>query len=97
MKIENAAFKPSILLLDLEEFQTVRWENADADRAYTIVARQFVTAADGTRARAFESPEIPPNGAWEFDFTTLEPAVHRYFTTVGAQTIPGLVDTRPEQ
>ncbi len=40
---------------------------------------------------------IGPGESWEFDFRTLDVAVHRYFMTLGAQSIPGLVDTRPEQ
>ena len=42
-------------------------------------------------------PVIAGGESWELDFTTLDEAVHRYFTTLGAQTIPGLVDTRPAQ
>ena len=95
--IENAAFKPAIHELDLDEFQIVRWENSDTDRSYVVTSRDRVENEAGDRVRLFESPEIPPGGTWEFDFSTLEVGVHRYFTTVGAQTIPGLMDTRPAQ
>ena len=91
--IRNASFRPSNLTIDLAEFQIVRWENEDVDREYMITSRS--RGDDGERL--FESPVIPPGGSWELDFSTLEEDVHRYFTTLGAQTIPGLVDTRPAQ
>ena len=91
--IRNASFRPSNLTLDLDEFQIVQWENEDADREYVITSR--ARGDDGERM--FESPVIGPGETWELDFTTLEEDVHRYFTTLGAQSIPGLVDTRPEQ
>ena len=91
--IRNASFRPSNLTLDLTEFQIVRWENEDTDREYMITSR--ARGDDGERL--FESPVIGAGGSWELDFSQLEEAVHRYFTTLGAQTIPGLVDTRPEQ
>ena len=91
--IRNASFRPSNLTLDLTEFQIVRWENEDTDRDYTIISRARGEGGD----RLFESPAIGPGETWELDFSALDEAVHRYFTTVGAQTIPGLVDTRPAQ
>ena len=91
--IRNASFRPANLTIDLAEFQIVRWENEDADREYVITSRN--RGDDGERL--FESPVLANGDTWELDFTTLEEAVHRYFTTLGAQTIPGLVDTRPEQ
>ena len=33
----------------------------------------------------------------EFDYSTLEPAIHRYGAFIGFNRIPGSVDTRPEQ
>ncbi len=92
VRISNASFRPANLTIDLDEIQTIRWVNED-DREYTIISRQ--RGDDGERL--FESPLLGPGDEWEFDFTTLEPAVHRYFMTLGAQTIPGLVDTRPAQ
>jgi hypothetical protein len=92
IRITNASFSPAVQTLDLNQFQVLRWENHD-DVPYVIVSRD----RDENRDRIFESPEVPPGGTWEFEISTLEPDVHRYFTTRGAQTIPGLVDTRPAQ
>ncbi len=91
VRINNASFRPSNLTIDLDELQIVRWINED-DREYTIVSRARV---DGERV--FQSPVLGPGDEWEFDFTTVPPDVHRYFMELGAQTIPGLVDTRPAQ
>ncbi len=86
VRIRNASFQPAVLELNVNQTPVVRWENLD-DVEYTILARR----------QEFESPPLPPGGSWEFDFSTLEPAVYRYLITRGAQTIPGLVDTRPAQ
>jgi plastocyanin len=86
IKISNGSFQPANLTLDTAEMPIVRWQNLD-DVEYTIIAR----------GREFESPPLPQGGSWEFDFSALEPGVYRYFTTRGAQNIPGLVDTRPAQ
>jgi plastocyanin len=86
IKIFNAAFQPAVLELDPNTFPVVRWENTD-DVEYTIFAR----------GDEFESPVITPGATWDFDFSTLEPGVYRYFIIRGAQTIPGLIDTRPAQ
>ncbi|MEE8330748.1 MAG: hypothetical protein V3R84_03170 [Acidimicrobiia bacterium] len=86
VKILNASFQPAVLDLDTTEVPIVRWENID-DIEYTIFAR----------GKEFESPVIPPGGTWDFDFTSLELGVYRYFIVRGAQTIPGLVDTRTAQ
>ncbi len=91
VRIRNASFRPSNLTIDIDELQIVRWINED-DREYTITSRARV---DGERV--FQSPVLGPGDEWEFDFTTVEPDVHRYFMELGAQTIPGLVDTRPAQ
>ncbi len=91
--IRNASFRPSNLTIDLDEFQIVRWENEDTDREYMITSRE----RDDNGDRVFEGPLLGPGDSWELDFSQLEVAVHRYFTTLGAQTIPGLVDTRPAQ
>lgn len=91
VRIRNASFRPSNLTIDIDEFQIVRWINED-DREYQITSRARV---DGERV--FQSPLLGPGDQWEFDFTTVDPDVHRYFTELGAQTIPGLVDTRPAQ
>lgn len=88
--IKNGRFSPSNLELDLENEFTVRWENQDFERdfEYQIISR---TRGD------FESPVLKPGDSWEFDFRTLEPAVHRYNTFLGNQRIPGQVDTRPQR
>jgi plastocyanin len=86
IKIFNAAFQPAVIDLDPSRFPVVRWENTD-DVEYTIFAR----------GDEFESPVIQPGMTWDFDFSTLEPGVYRYFTVRGAQSIPGLIDTRPAQ
>ena len=91
VRIQNASFKPANLTLDLDEFQVVRWENED-DRTYQVFSRNKV---DGEFE--WQSPELNQGDAFEFDFTTLDVSVHRYFMTLGAQTIPGLIDTRPSQ
>ncbi len=91
VRIRNASFRPSNLTLDLNEFQIVRWINED-DREYQITSRARVEGEP-----VFQGPLLGPGDEWEFDFTTLDPDVHRYFMELGAQTIPGLVDTRPAQ
>ncbi len=91
--IRNASFRPANLTIDLAEFQIIRWENEDADREYMVTSRS--RGDDGERL--FESPVLGPGDSWELDISQFETAVHRYFTTLGAQTIPGLVDTRPAQ
>lgn len=86
IKIFNAAFQPAVLELDPGAFPVIRWENTD-DVEYTIFAR----------GGEFESPVLGPGATWDFDFSTLEPNVYRYFIIRGAQRIPGLIDTRPAQ
>jgi hypothetical protein len=86
IRITNASFQPAVLELDPTVVPVVRWENLD-DVEYIIFGR----------GDAFESPAVPPGGTWEFDFSTLEPAVYRYLIIRGNQTIPGLIDTRPAQ
>jgi len=85
--ISNGAFQPAVVDLDLDEFQIVRWENTD-DREYIIVSR--------TRG-LFESPLLAKGDTFEFDFTTLDVDVYRYFLEIGNQIVPGLIDTRPQQ
>lgn len=92
VKIVNASFRPSVLNLDLDSQTTVRWLNED-DFEYELISRD----RDDNGDRLFESGPLGKGGQFEFDFSTLDPAVYRYFITRGAQTIPGLVDTRPAQ
>ena len=84
--IENGKLTPSNLEIDLDEFWIVRWENHDPPREYTIISRD---------AGLFESPLLLPGDSWEFDFHTLDEGLHRYNTFIGAQRIPGYVETRP--
>lgn len=83
--ISNGAFQPAVVELDLDEFQIVLWENTD-DREYVITSRN---------RGEFQSPTLLLGDTFEFDFTTLEVDVHRYFLEIGNQIVPGLIDTRP--
>jgi hypothetical protein len=86
VRLDNGVFRPSNLRIDLAETQIVQWVNEDP-REYVIVG------SGGT----FESPTLAQGDTFEFDFSTLEPAIHRYNALIGFQRIPGSVDTRPEQ
>jgi hypothetical protein len=86
VRLSNGAFRPANLAIDVEEVQIVQWVNEDP-REYIIVG------TGGT----FESPPLNEGDTFEFDFSTLEPAIHRYNALIGFQRIPGSVDTRPEQ
>lgn len=83
VRITNGTFRPANLAFDLREIQVVRWVNED-DQEYVVSAR------DDT----FESPPLERGDTFEFDFSALEPAIHRYIATIGFQLIPGSVDTR---
>ena len=86
VRLNNGVFRPANLAIDLEVTQTVQWINEDP-REYIIVG------SGGT----FESPPLNQGDTFEFDFSTLEPGIHRYNALIGFQRIPGSVDTRPEQ
>ena len=86
VKISNGVFRPSNLKLDLNEIQSVRWENED-DVEYIILGNGGI----------FESPPLNQGDTFEFDFSTLDPGIHRYNAIVGFQRLPGSVDTRPDQ
>ena len=86
VRLSNGVFRPSNLAIDIEVTQIVQWINEDP-REYIIVG------SGGT----FESPPLNQGDTFEFDFSTLEPAIHRYNALIGFQRIPGSVDTRPEQ
>lgn len=86
VRLSNGVFRPSNLSVDIEEIQIVQWINED-DREYII------SGSGGT----FESPPLNQGDTFEFDFSTLEPGIHRYNALIGFQRIPGSVDTRPEQ
>ena len=86
--ISNGAFRPSNLDVDLDETPIVRWVHDDtADREYVIEARNG----------EFISDPMGPGDEFEFDFSTLEPGIYRYFSFLGLTRVPGTVDTRPEQ
>ncbi len=85
VRIDNGVFRPSNLKIDLNEIWIVQWINEDP-REYALV--------DSTGA--FETT-IAQNEVFEFDYSTLEPGIHRYNALIGFQRIPGSVDTRPAQ
>lgn len=82
--IKNGKFTPALLEIELEEKWIVRWVNEDPPREYVIASKDV-----------FESPTLLPGDSFEFDFSGLEPAIYRYFTFIGNQRVPGMVDTRP--
>ena len=88
VSINNGAFRPSNLDVNVEETPIVRWVHEDtAEREYVIEARNG----------EFISPPLNTGDEFEFDFSTLEPAIYRYFSFLGLTRVPGTVDTRPEQ
>jgi hypothetical protein len=84
--ISNGVFSPSTLKLDITEIQTVRWTNEDK-------FEYLLTSASD----AWEPITLLEGDSFEFDFSTLEPAIHRYNATLGFNRVPGSVDTRPDQ
>ncbi len=84
--IENGKFTPAVLDIQLENEWIVRWVNSDPPREYVLVSGD-----------TFESPLLLPGDVFEFDFSELEPAIYRYYTYIGNQRVPGMVDTRPER
>lgn len=88
VSIQNGAFRPSNLDVNLDVTPIVRWVHEDtAEREYVIAAR----------TGEFESPPLNTGDTFEFDFGTLEPGIYRYFSFLGNTRVPGTVDTRPEQ
>jgi hypothetical protein len=85
VQIDNGVFRPANLKMDLEKAWIVRWINDD-DVEYLL---------QGTEDE-FEV-QLGPGASFEFDYSTLEPDIHRYRAFVGFNRIPGSVDTRPEQ
>lgn len=86
VRLTNGAFQPSNLTLNLDEVQIVQWLNED-EREYVILGSGGL----------FESEPLGQGDTFEFDFSTVDPAIHRYNAVLGFQRIPGSVDTRPEQ
>ncbi len=56
--------------------------------------RQYVK---GTSAHLHERCEGRFSRSFEFDFSALEPEIYRYYTFIGNQRVPGMVDTRSER
>lgn len=86
VRLSNGVFRPANLAIDIAEVQIVEWINED-DREYIIRSSTGL----------FESEPLGQGDSFEFDFSTVEPAIHRYNALIGFQRIPGSVDTRPEQ
>lgn len=83
--LDNGSFRPSNVLLDLDEVWIVKWTNND-DREYLMADKEG----------HFEVV-LGPGDEFEFDYSTLEPGIYRVFATVGFNRIPGTIDTRPAQ
>lgn len=86
VRLNNGVFRPANLRIDLTEVQIVEWVIED-DREYIIRSSTGL----------FESELLGQGDTFQFDFSTVEPAIHRYNALIGFQRIPGSVDSRPEQ
>ena len=86
VRLDNGVFRPANLRIDLAEVQVVEWIVED-DREYIIRSSTGL----------FESDLLGEGDTFQFDFSTVEPAIHRYNALIGFQRIPGSVDSRPEQ
>lgn len=86
VRLDNGVFRPANLRIDLAEVQIVEWIVED-DREYIIRSSTGL----------FESDLLGEGDTFQFDFSTVEPAIHRYNALIGFQRIPGSVDSRPEQ
>lgn len=84
--ISNGVFSPASLAMDLTKIQTVLWTNEDK-------FEYLLTSSED----AWEPVVMNQGDTFEFDFSTLPPAIHRYNATLGFNRIPGSVDTRPDQ
>ena len=84
--ISNGSFKPSILELDLTEIHLVQWTNEDP-------IDYVLTSADDL----WEEVPLTQGDQFEFDFSSVEPAIYRMHASIGFNRIPGSVDTRPDQ
>ncbi len=86
--INNGAFRPSNLDVDLDVATIVEWRHEDiADREYVIEARNG----------EFMSEPLNTGDTFQVDFSELPPDIYRYFAVLGNTRVPGTVDTRPEQ
>lgn len=86
VRLNNGVFRPANLRIDLEEVQIVEWVIED-DREYIIRSSTGL----------FETEPLGLGDTFQFDFSTVDPAIHRYNALIGFQRIPGSVDSRPEQ
>lgn len=84
--ISNGVFSPSTLKMDTTVTQIVKWTNEDK-------FEYLLTSAED----AWEPITLMEGDTFEFDFSTLEPGIHRYNATLGFNRVPGSVDTRPDQ
>jgi hypothetical protein len=64
----------------------VQWTNEDE------LEYEFTSADD-----LWEPVTLGEGDQFEFDFSTVEPAIYRQKATIGFNRIPGSVDTRPDQ
>jgi hypothetical protein len=88
VRINNGAFRPSNLDVDLTKEWIVEWRHEDVeDREYVLEARNG----------EFKSPPLSTGDVFQVDFSDMEPDIYRYFAFLGNTRIPGTVDTRPEQ
>jgi hypothetical protein len=100
VSIRNGSFSPSNLEIDLSETWIVEWQHNDepvnlADgtvqsREYQILSRD----RNEDRTFLFESPVMNFGDTYQVDFSAYPEDLYRYNTFLGAQRIPGLVDTR---
>jgi hypothetical protein len=83
--IDNGVFRPANLKLDLDEVWIVRWVNDDD------VEHLLQGTKDGFELK------LGAGATFEFDYSALEPDIHRYRAFIGFNRIPGSVDTGPVQ
>lgn len=94
VKITGGAFRPSNLDIDLTLTPIVQWRHEDEpDRLYVITSRDV----DDNGDPVFISEEMTTGDVFEVDFGAMEPDIHRYFSFLGNNRIPGTVDSRPQQ
>jgi len=92
VRISDGVLLPSNLEIQLEEIQIVKWINED-DRVFILEDSMG----------AFVSPPLAKGATFEFDYSEVPTALHRYQAVLdtdsifGGVRIPGLVDTRPAQ
>lgn len=85
VRIDNGVFRPANLELDLDTAWIVRWVNDDA-------VEYVLEGIEGEF-----NVNLAPGDTFEFDYSTLDPDIHRYRAFIGFNRIPGSVDTRPQQ